>query len=233
MAASFCKCLYHLYLCSQLTLYQISRFVLGLGIGPKSTTVPVYAAECAPSAIRGALVMMWQMFTAFGIMLGFVADLAFLNVRDRPGITGLNWRLMLASAGVPALLVMSQVYYCPESPRWLMGRGRYADAYKSLARLRSDKLLAARDLYYIHVLLEAEEALEHGKNRYLELFSIPRNRRASLASFIVMFMQQFCGINVIAYYSSNVFSQAGANNTEAFLASFGFGMSTSLPPFCI
>ena len=41
----------------------ISRFVLGLGIGSKSTTVPVYAAECSPAPIRGALVMMWQMWT--------------------------------------------------------------------------------------------------------------------------------------------------------------------------
>ena len=48
----------------------IARFVLGLGIGSKSTTVPVYAAECSPAPIRGALVMMWQMWTAFGIMLG-------------------------------------------------------------------------------------------------------------------------------------------------------------------
>ena len=49
----------------------VARFVLGLGIGSKSTTVPVYAAECSPPLIRGALVMMWQMWTAFGIMVRF------------------------------------------------------------------------------------------------------------------------------------------------------------------
>jgi MFS family permease len=48
----------------------IARFALGFGIGPKSATVPVYAAETAPPAIRGALVMQWQMWTAFGIMFG-------------------------------------------------------------------------------------------------------------------------------------------------------------------
>jgi MFS family permease len=53
----------------------VARFFLGIGIGPKSATVPVYAAECAPPAIRGALVMMWQTWTAFGIMLGYVMDL--------------------------------------------------------------------------------------------------------------------------------------------------------------
>ena len=77
----------------------VARFVLGLGIGPKSTTVPVYGAECSPAPIRGALVMMWQMWTAFGIMLGYVADLAFFRIPDpvHKSIHGLNWRLMLGS----------------------------------------------------------------------------------------------------------------------------------------
>ncbi|ELU45113.1 proton myo-inositol cotransporter [Rhizoctonia solani AG-1 IA] len=175
-----------------------ARFVLGLGVGPKSSTVPVYAAECSPAPIRGALVMMWQMWTAFGIMLGFVADLMFYHVKDTPNITGLNWRLMLGSAGVPALAIMAQVYFCPESPRWLMGKGRYLKAFESLCRLRKTKIMAARDFYYIHTLLVAEQELKpSGKWRIVELFTIPRNRRAALASFIVMFMQQFCGINVI------------------------------------
>ena|SRR5258708_2007122 len=57
-----------------------ARFVLGLGIGPKSSTVPVYSAECAPANIRGALVMMWQMWTAFGIMLGCKSQVVFLGI---------------------------------------------------------------------------------------------------------------------------------------------------------
>ncbi|KAH9983617.1 hypothetical protein BJV74DRAFT_849720 [Russula compacta] len=201
----------------------IARFVLGLGIGPKSSTVPVYAAECTPPSIRGGLVMMWQMWTAFGVMLGYSADLAFYKVPNKPHITGLNWRLMLASAGIPALFLAAQVFLCPESPRWLMLKGRYADAYKSLERLRRHPVQAARDLYYIHVLLEAEKELTRGRNRYLELFTVPRNRRASLASFVVMFMQQLCGVNVIAYYSSTIFTQANFSQIQALLASWGFG----------
>lgn len=54
----------------------------GLGIGPKSATIPIYAAECTPATIRGALVMMWQMWTAFGIMLGYIAGVAFRSVLD-------------------------------------------------------------------------------------------------------------------------------------------------------
>ncbi|CAL1708147.1 unnamed protein product [Somion occarium] len=202
----------------------VARFVLGFGIGPKSATVPVYAAECAPPVIRGALVMMWQMWTAFGIMIGNVMDLAFYHVPDKPHIHGLNWRLMLGSAGVPALIIMSQVFFCPESPRWLMSKGRYDKAYESLLRLRHAPIQAARDLYYIHTLLETEKEITTGRNRFLELFTVPRNRRAALASTIVMFLQQFCGVNVIAYYSSNIFAEANFTEIQALLASWGFGM---------
>ncbi|KAG6329721.1 hypothetical protein ID866_9368 [Astraeus odoratus] len=201
----------------------IARFFLGIGIGPKSATVPVYAAECSPAAIRGALVMMWQMWTAFGICIGDIVDLAFYYIPDSGGIRGLNWRLMLASAGIPGLIVCLQVLWAPESPRWLIGKGRYDDAFNELCRLRFSRVQAARDLYYIHVLLEAENEMKKGRNRVLEMFTIPRNRNAALASWIVMFGQQFCGVNVIAYYSSNIFSESGFSTASALAASVGFG----------
>ncbi|KAI0696769.1 hypothetical protein C8T65DRAFT_583196 [Cerioporus squamosus] len=202
----------------------VARFFLGFGLGPKSATVPVYGAECAPPLIRGGLVMMYQTWTAFGIMFGYVMNFAFRNVPDPAGIRGLNWRLMLGSAGVPALVIVAQVYFCPESPRWYMMKGRYTKAFQSLRRLRHTDLQAARDLYYIHVLLEEEKKVSKSThNLFLELFTVPRNRRATLASAIVMFMQQFCGVNAIAYYSSNIFVQGGFSQTAALLASFGFG----------
>ncbi|GAA6021550.1 hypothetical protein JCM10207_005064 [Rhodosporidiobolus poonsookiae] len=201
-----------------------ARFVLGLGIGPKSATVPVYAAETAPPLIRGALVMQWQVWTAFGIMLGTVSSLVFYHVPDpSSGITGLNWRLMLGSAALPAFFVMAQVFFCPESPRWLISKGRYRDAYASLCRLRHTKLQAARDLFMINALLEEEANIATGKTAILEIFTVARNRRAALASGIVMFMQQFCGINVIAYYSSTIFRQAGFDEISALGATLGFG----------
>ncbi|KAK7183843.1 hypothetical protein PSPO01_10179 [Paraphaeosphaeria sporulosa] len=58
----------------------------------------------------------------------------------------------------------------------------------------------------------------------LELWTVPRNRRAMLASEIVMFMQQFCGVNVIAYYSSRIFSDSGFSDQSALAASLGFGV---------
>lgn len=168
----------------------IARFALGFGIGPKSATVPVYAAETTPPGIRGALVMQWQMWTAFGIMFGYAADLAFYKVPDKPGITGLNWRLMMASAMLPALIVIAFVFMCPESPRWYMSKNRHAKAYRSMVKLRYSRAQAARDVFYMHTLLEAETSISVGQSKLLELIRVPRNRRAMLGSEIVMFMQQ-------------------------------------------
>jgi hypothetical protein len=80
-------------------------------------------------------------------------------------------------------------------------KNRYPKAFASLLRLRNDPLQAARDLYYIPTQLEIEEELVGTSNyvtRFIQLYTIPRVRRATLASFTVMIAQQMCGINIIA-----------------------------------
>lgn len=79
------------------------------------------------------------------------------------------------------------------SPRWYMKKNRYQKAYKSLLRLRHHPIQAARDLYYIHCQLQIEASIVGKTNyvsRFLQLFTIPRVRRATLASFVVMIAQQ-------------------------------------------
>ncbi|KAG6850372.1 hypothetical protein H0H93_014326 [Arthromyces matolae] len=199
----------------------ICRLLLGLGMGPKASTSPVYAAENTPASVRGGLVMCWQMWTAFGIMLGTSANLVFVDVGK------IAWRLQIGSAFLPAVPLTLLIFLCPESPRWLMKKGRYHEAYKSFKRLRCSELQAARDLYYVHRQLSEEFVVMRGStfaNRFIELFTIPRVRRATLASFVVMIAQQMCGINIIAFYSSTIFSVAGYTNKQALLASWGFGM---------
>lgn len=171
-----------------------ARFVLGLGIGAKSSTIPVYSAECAPAPIRGALVMQWQVWTAFGIMIGNIMGVAFYSLGKDVG-----WRVMLGSSFVPPLFVMVQVYFCPESPRWLIQNHKVAKAYRSFRRIRNTELEACRDLFYTYVGVEIERRINTGKNFFTklgELFTIPRNRRATMATWMIMFGQQFCGVNV-------------------------------------
>jgi MFS family permease len=198
----------------------VTRILMGIGMGTKASTVPIFAAENCPASIRGGLVMSWQMWTAFGIFLGFCANIAVYN-------TGaISWRLQLGSAFLPAVPLVIGIFFCPESPRWYMKKGRYAEAYQSLRRLRNTPLQAARDLYFIHAQLVEESAIIGTSNyvtRFIELFTIPRVRRATLASFTVMIAQQMCGINIIAFYSSTIFVQAGASAKVALIASLGFG----------
>jgi MFS family permease len=184
-------------------------------MGLKEVTVPVYSAENAPTVIRGALVMSWQLFVAFGIMLGFSANLVVVNTGD------IAWRLQLGSAFIPAVPLLIGIFFAPEvisklltssrstlvltiaqSPRWLIKKGRYQKAYRSLLRLRNTPLQAARDLYFIHAQIEAEEAIVEAQGvaqtdsmitRFIELFTIPRIRRATQASGVIMTAQQMCG----------------------------------------
>ncbi|EFP79170.2 uncharacterized protein PGTG_05491 [Puccinia graminis f. sp. tritici CRL 75-36-700-3] len=197
----------------------VARLALGLGIGPKSATAPIYTAECAPAPIRGALVMQWQMWTAFGIALGDVVSVIFVDVEP-----DLAWRLMLGSTVVAPIFVCVMIYFAPESPRWYMSKGRTADAFAALRKLRFCDLQASRDLFYIAKLLEIEHKTLEGRNLLTDMWKVPRVRRAAQASGLVMFMQQFCGVNVIAYYSSQVFIEAGFGRKDALLTTMGTGI---------
>ena len=83
-------------------------------MGLKEVTVPVFTAENAPANIRGALVMSWQMWVAFGIMMGFSANLVVVNVG------AIAWRLQFGSACIPAIPLLIGIYFVPESSRWLI-----------------------------------------------------------------------------------------------------------------
>lgn len=107
-----------------------------------------------------------------------------------------------------------------------MKKNRYPQALKSLKLLRFTETQACRDMYYIYVQLQIENKVLKADNffrRFAELFTIPRTRRATIASGTVMLAQQMCGINIIAFYSSTIFRQSGFDAVQALYASLGFG----------
>jgi len=169
-----------------------ARFVLGIGIGAKNATVPIYSAEMAPHRIRGALVMFWQLWVVIGIFCGFAANVI---VKDVPRIA---WRLQLGSAFIPSFILMCGIWFCPESPRWLMKNNKHAQGFKSMDRLRAHSIIAARDFYYSWVIYEEELKLSNNSNYFSRLsdcFTVPRIRRANYGASTVMLAQQMCGIN--------------------------------------
>lgn len=156
------------------------------GISSKASTVPIFCAENAPASVRGGLVVCWQMWTACGVFFGTTANLA---VKDTGSI---SWRLQFGSAFIPAVPLWFDVYFCPESPRWYIKKGKYQIAFASLKRLRNTELQAARDLYYIFAQIRIAKTFIKKKNyvtRFIGLFTIPRVRRATLASWTVMIAQ--------------------------------------------
>ncbi len=228
------------------------RLLLGFGIGPKSATIPIYAAESVPSEeIRGAIVMTWQLCTAFGIMLGYIFTYAF---QDLPG--HLSWRFMVGSPMVAPAILFFLMLALPESPRWHLLKAQqlengsspnrlriieqYDKAFHALRQLRHIKLQAARDLYTIDIWLRMDRpqldqldqpqsstnpqedhlgwVLKSRLRKWFPdifiLFKDPRCLRAMWSGLIVLSLQQLCGVNVFAYYSSSVFKDSLTGNQD-------------------
>jgi len=197
-----------------------ARFVMGIGIGAKNATVPIFSSEVAPARVRGALVMFWQLWVTAGIFMGFCANVI---VKDVPKIA---WRLELGSAFIPSLILVIGVYFCPESPRWLMKHGKIAKGFRSMNKLRAHPIIAARDYYYSFIIYEEEKLTAAGAGyfrRMWDCFAIPRIRRSNYGASTVMIAQQMCGINIISFYSSTIFREAGYSKDNALFASLGYG----------
>lgn len=137
---------------------------------------------------------------------------------------------------VPPIILAMYIFYQPESPRWRLVKAQksedtkeksrhYKTVFQDLVRLRNSELLAARDMILMYYRLKKEEELRMLANApwyrrgVYELFSKRRNRRAVTASLIVMFFQQFCGINVLIYYSSYIIQNAKYSASDALLVS--------------
>ena len=211
------------------------RLLLGTGLGLNASTVSVFAAESVPAYIRGGLAVSWQMWTAFGIFLGFLANVSFYNF-------GANtWRLQLAAPFVPVVPLLLTIYACPESAAWYIKQNRYDKALTSLVRLRSTELQAARDVYSNYISRQTSSSPKQSlpndakPTTYLSsifsLLTIPRNRHALVASYTVMLSQQLCGINIISFYSSTIFQSSGFSSLAALWASVIFGFVNFIGAF--
>ncbi|KAL8647715.1 MAG: hypothetical protein Q9210_005390 [Variospora velana] len=182
-----------------------ARFIMGIGIGAKNATVPIYSAEMAPARIRGALVMFWQLWVVAGIFLGFCANVIVKDTGD------ISWRLQLGSAFIPSFVLGIGIFFCPESPRWLMKHGKHAKGFRSMIILRDHPIIAARDFYYSNVIYAEELKLARGAGYFARLwdcFAVPRIRRSNY---------------VISFYSSSIFQRVGYTAEQALYASLGYG----------
>ncbi|KAI6294441.1 hypothetical protein MCOR03_005793 [Pyricularia oryzae] len=209
----------------------VVRVFNGLGMGIKAVSTPILASEASVGFWRGTSILAWQLWVAFGIMMGFILNIVFHAACGDNQDLALS--LILAGPVVPSLMMLAGLWYCPESPRYYM-RPRSPNyspskAFTILKKLRNTELQALRDLYLMHKSIEQEEYLGLPKTskqmrrgffgRVVEygmltqqLFAERRLRNALISSSTVNFCQQLCGINILAFYSGDLFLRIGARS---------------------
>jgi sugar porter (SP) family MFS transporter len=184
-----------------LTEFVVARLAGGIAIGVASLLVPLYIAEIAPARIRGKLVTLNQLAIVSGILLAYVASYYLA------GLGLASWRWMFAAAAVPSLLFMLTLLLVPESPRWLLGRGREAEALGTLTRLNGPAAAAAEAAE-----IQAALADEQGEAASL---SQPRLRRPLRIAVVLAVLQQITGINTILYYGSIIFTEHSGQSASS------------------
>lgn len=181
---------------------EISRFVLGLAIGGASASAPLYIAEVSPARIRGSLVTLFQLAITIGILGAYFVDLAFTA-------SG-NWRFMLGSSFIPAVILLIGMFGLPDSPRWLIKKGRIEEAKKILNKIyEGETQEVSKEIDEIQTVISTESA-----GSFSALFTPP----ASFALIIAVglfIIQQFVGINTVIYYAPIIFNDAGMESSKA------------------
>jgi SP family galactose:H+ symporter-like MFS transporter len=189
----------------------VGRVIVGLGIGLASGTVPVYISEVSAPENRGWQVSLFQLAITIGIVLAYLVDYALAPSRA--------WRPMLSLAVVPAVVFGAGMLFLPESPRWLLKRGRRSEALHVLTRIRGTAE-AEREVEEIERSLVVAE--EHGG--LTDLFH-PAVRAALVVGLGLAVFQQITGINTVIYYAPVMIQSAGIPSASgAILATLGIGL---------
>ncbi|KAK7312356.1 hypothetical protein VNO77_36147 [Canavalia gladiata] len=210
---------------------MFGRFVAGIGMGYAIMIAPVYTAEVSPASSRGFLTSFPEVFINGGILLGYISNYAFSNMTLR-----LGWRMMLGIGAIPSVILAVGVLAMPESPRWLVMRGRLGDATKVLNKTSDSKEEAQQRLADIKqaagipesrnddVVQVAKRNTGEGVWKELFLYPTPAIRHIVIAALGIHFFQQASGVDAVVLYSPKIFEKAGiTGDTDKLLATVAVG----------
>lgn len=193
----------------------IARIILGFAIGSASALTPAYLAELADAPHRGSLGTMFQLMITAGILLAYVSNIGFLH-HNLLGIR--DWRWMLGSALIPAVILFIGSLILPESPRYLVESGKINEARDVLHELRKnthedpDKELS-----------DIQKIADQPKGGLKELTTFARP--AVIVAILLMLLQQLVGINSVIYFLPQVFIKGfGFAESNAIWISVGIGV---------
>ncbi|KAF8593875.1 general substrate transporter [Ceratobasidium sp. AG-I] len=192
-------------------LLVVGRLVLGAGVGIASNCVPLYLSEIPPAAIRGAMVSSWQLFLAIGQVIGAVVAQGTKDVEST-----FSWRFPIAFNLVICILIGLGLFFVPESPRWLISKGRPQDAQRALDRIhkKNDDIVIQDEVDGMVNAREAERLSSGGESRWADVFKGTQRRRF-LCAFGILVCQQISGVQFIFSYATVFFESIG--QTDAFL----------------
>ncbi len=173
------------------------RTLSGLAIGASSVISPTYIAEISPPRLRGRLVGAFQFNVVFGIMLAYISNYFVGQLAPGPH----EWRWKLGVAALPALAFFLSLFFIPESPRWLVAKGRDSEALDVLCR--NGDAAPERERAQIAQSLNQEQGSTADR-----VFQWRYRLPIFLAISIGMF-NQLSGINAILYYLNSIFERAG------------------------
>lgn len=191
------------------------RIIGGVGIGIVSIVSPIYISEVSPARIRGTLVSLYQLAVTAGFLLAYLANWAIDAGIDPSAAADAGlwsrmfnaeaWRGMLGSETLPALLFLFIIFFIPESPKWLIIKGKPSEATAVLSRI-----LGSED--EINAEVEATRSSSgEDKGSWSDLLK-PGILVAVLAGCAIAILGQFMGVNAVLYYGPKIFSEAGFDN---------------------
>ncbi|MEE8658634.1 Arabinose-proton symporter [Acetobacteraceae bacterium EV16G] len=198
---------------------MVARAVLGLAVGVASFVAPLYISEVADERRRGGLISTYQLMVTIGILLAFVSDaiLAYWGA----------WRMMLGIVAVPGILFFIGAFFLPDSPRWLMLRGREKEALAVLHDLRESQSEVSREVEDIKEQLEIKKS-QRGFGMFLQDGNF---RRAVFLGIVLQLVQQLTGINAVMYFAPTIFESSGFGQDGALWSTAIVGLVNCLATF--
>jgi sugar porter (SP) family MFS transporter len=194
-------------------VFILFRFIGGLAIGGASVLCPVYISEISPPKHRGLLASTFQLAIVTGILLSLISNYLLLNTGEN------NWRWMLFSGAIPAVLFFIMLFFIRKSPRWLVKKGRIEEAGRNIEDLSSHEIDTEQTIAEIKESINTENAAKR-----INLFRRPYRRIVFIGIFVGIF-SQLTGIGVVFYYSARIFSIAGFSPDTSMLQSVILGLT--------
>ncbi|KAJ3383440.1 hypothetical protein HDU84_003607 [Entophlyctis sp. JEL0112] len=196
------------------TTHIVGRFGIGLGQGLMLPVGPIYLGELAPKEIRGTMMSLWQLFYSVGALLSYVVGLITTN---EPWLGNWQWRWVILCQVAAPVIFLACIGFCPESPRWMVLKGRHDDARKILAKIRAEEDIDVEVEEMIEVI-ERDRATNPGTfAAYKIIFTQWNIAKRLLMVMLINFGQQATGQNSLNNYSSTIYKKIFDQNAVSII----------------